>query len=55
MLTFAVMGLFKGEEALFRENFPNIKFIVIKCDVNKLLERWLVRNTKIMANVGMTM
>jgi hypothetical protein len=55
ILSFAIMGLFDGEEEFIRSHFPNIKFIAIQCNVDRLLDRWLIRNTKIAEVAGMTM
>lgn len=53
--TFAIMGLFDGEEEFFRSRFPDIKFVAIQCDTPELLNRWYARCEKIFGQVGMTM
>lgn len=55
VLSFAVCGMFGGEEELMRKHFPNIKFIYVQCDKEILVERFYQRNIKQIQESGMTM
>lgn len=46
-LSFTVMGLFGGEADLLRQHFPGIRFIYVKCDTTKLVDRMFTRNEKL--------
>jgi gluconate kinase len=54
VLTFAIMGLFDGEEAFIRAAFPDIKFVYIMVDNATLCKRILERNVKFFAAMGTT-
>ena len=53
--TFAMMGLFDGDEEFLRSRFPDIKFVAIECETSELLNRWYARCEKIFGQRGMTM
>ena len=53
--TFAMMGLFDGDEEFLRSRFPDIKFVAIECDTSELLDRWYARCETIFGQRGMTM
>ena len=52
--TFAMMGLFDGDEEFLRSRFPDIKFVAIECDTSELLNRWYARCERIFGERDMT-
>ena len=54
-LSFVVMGLFEGEEALIRKNFPNIEFIYVKCNTDILVQRFYDRGVELCQQAGQTL
>lgn len=54
VLTYAVFGIFGGERELFKEHFPNMKFINVKVDHAQLIERFWNRHEKMKEQAGFT-
>lgn len=54
VLTFAILGLFNGEEAYMRSQFPDMKFVCVCADQAELIKRWYVRGDEMLAAMGMT-
>jgi gluconate kinase len=44
VLTFAALGLFKGEQEFIEKHFPQVKFIYVKVDFDILVKRFMERN-----------
>lgn len=54
VLSYAVLGIFGGEKELFKQHFPNMKFIHVKVDHSVLIDRFWKRHEKMKEEAGFT-